>query len=399
MPTDTAFADPEMGEPFLLTPGPLTTAAEVKHAMLRDWGSWDGDFRAMTARLRAGILALLGPGAEGFDCVPMQGSGSYLVEAMIGSFVPPAGAARPGKVLVLANGAYGLRAAETCRVLGRPFTLIDKGDYLPPRGPEVAAALAADPAITHVLAIHCETSSGILNPLPEIAAATAAAGRQLLIDSMSAFGAVPLGPEAIAFQAMVSSANKCIEGVPGFGFVVARSDALAQAAGNSHSLALDVHAQWAAMNRTGQWRFTPPTHAVAAFLRALELHAAEGGVAGRGARYGRNRDTLVSGMRALGFETLLEDRWLSPIIVTFFTPADPAFDFARFYDLMKAAGFIIYPGKLTIVDSFRMGCIGALDHAIMARAVAAAGEALRAMGVRSAAHPAAALAARSAIAP
>ena len=392
------FPDPEMGEPFLLTPGPLTTAASVKHAMLRDWGSWDGDFRAMTARLRAGILGLIGQGAEAYDCVPMQGSGSYLVEAMIGSFVPPAGRGG-GKVLVLANGAYGLRAAETCRVLGRPYTLIDKGDYLPPRGPEVAAALAADPAITHVLAIHCETSSGILNPLAEIAAATSAAGRRLLIDSMSAFGAVPLECGQIAFEAMVSSANKCIEGVPGFGFVVARKDALAAAAGNSHSLALDVQAQWAAMNKSGQWRFTPPTHAVAAFLEALDLHAAEGGVAGRGARYGRNRDTLVAGMRALGFETLLEDRWLSPIIVTFFTPADPAFDFARFYELMKARGFIIYPGKLTVVDSFRMGCIGALDHRVMARAVAAAGDALRDMGVASAAPPAAARAARTAIAP
>jgi 2-aminoethylphosphonate-pyruvate transaminase len=216
---------------------------------------------------------------------------------------------------------------------------------------------------------------------------------------MSAFGAVPLECGQIAFEAMVSSANKCIEGVPGFGFVVARKDALAAAAGNSHSLALDVQAQWAAMNRTGQWRFTPPTHAVAAFLEALDLHAAEGGVAGRGARYGRNRDTLVAGMRALGFETLLEDRWLSPIIVTFFTPADPAFDFARFYELMKARGFIIYPGKLTVVDSFRMGCIGALDHRVMARAVAAAGDALRDMGVASAAPPAAARAARTAIAP
>ena len=370
---------------YLLTPGPLTTAPSVRSAMLDDWGSWDDDFKALTAQLRRELLEIAGCGDD-FDCVPVQGSGTFAVEAMLGSFVPP-----NGKALVLANGAYGQRIVQTLQYLGRAHTVIDKGDYLPPRGSEVAEALDADPAITHVVVVHCETSSGILNPLEEIAEVTRQAGRKLLIDSMSAFGALPLNAAELPFEAMVSSANKCIEGVPGFGFVIARQSALTAAEGNSHSLSLDVHAQWAYMNKTGQWRFTPPTHVVAAFLEALRLHQKEGGRAGRLDRYQRNRDTLVAGMRALGFETLLADRWLSPIIVTFFNPADPAFDFSAFYDAMKAQGYIIYPGKLTEVDSFRVGCIGQLDEEVMRGVVTAADKALQQMGVKSALPPQAAL--------
>jgi 2-aminoethylphosphonate-pyruvate transaminase len=391
--TNAPFPPPKLGEPYLLTPGPLTTSYEVKQAMLRDWGSWDDDFRAMTRDLRQRLLSMIGPDAESYDCVPMQGSGSYLVEAMLGSFVP-----KDGKVLVLANGAYGLRAAKTLEYLGRDLHLLNMGDYLPPRGADVAAILAEDTAISHVLAIHCETSSGILNPIDEIAQATHAAGRKLLIDSMSAFGALPLDPQELGCAAFVSSANKCIEGVPGFGFVIARKDEILASKGNCHSLALDVHDQWTVMEKSGQWRFTPPTHAVAAFIEALKLHEAEGGVAGRGARYARNRDVVVAGLRELGFETLLEDRWLSPIITTFFCPADPAFEFQRFYDAMKRRGFIIYPGKLTVVASFRIGCIGRMDEAVMHRVVAAAGDALNEMGVTSAAPPAAALAERKKLA-
>ncbi|MBK43973.1 MAG: 2-aminoethylphosphonate--pyruvate transaminase [Roseovarius sp.] len=384
--TTPTIEPPRGGEPWLLTPGPLSTSYSVKAAMLRDLGSWDSDFRAMTARLRASLVAMLGPGGEDFTCVPMQGSGSFVVEAMLGTLVP-----RGAKALVLANGAYGHRAAAAMRQMGRAVEMLDKGDYLPPRGDEVAALLVRDPAISHVVAIHCETSSGILNPLSEIAEAVAAAGRRLLVDSMSAFGAVPL-PEGLPFDALVSSANKCIEGVPGFGFALVRRAVLEAAQGNSHSLALDLHAQWAEFERSGQWRYTPPTHTVAAFLQALDEHAAEGGVAARGARYGTNRDTLVAGMRGLGFETLLADRWLSPIITTFFCPADPAFAFSEFYDRMKVRGFILYPGKLTVVDSFRMGHIGRFDAGVMRAAVAAVAEVLGEMGVASAAPPETALA-------
>ena len=388
-----ALPAPKLGEPYLLTPGPLTTAFSVKEAMLRDWGSWDADFRAMTKSLCDQLVALAGDTKGEFTCVPMQGSGSYCVEAMLGTFVP-----QDGKILVLANGAYGLRAAETMRYLGRAYTLIDKGDYMPPRGDEVGAALDADPAITHVIAIHCETSSGILNPVAEISEAVYARGRKLLVDSMSAFGAIDLDVRRIRYEAMVSSANKCIEGVPGFGFVIARKTELEAAKGNSHSLSLDVHAQWVAMQKTGQWRYTPPTHVVAAFLEALRIHAQEGGIAARGARYARNRDVMVEGMRGLGFETLLKDRWLSPIIVTFFCPAHSSFVFSRFYDLMKAKGFIIYPGKLTVVESFRIGVIGRMDEHVMRRVVQAAAQTLAEMGVDNAAPPAAALAERAKLA-
>ncbi|TDY26724.1 2-aminoethylphosphonate-pyruvate transaminase [Paraburkholderia sp. BL6665CI2N2] len=385
-PSAVTCAAPAKGEPYLLTPGPLTTAFSTKEAMLRDWGSWDGDFRAMTALLRSSLLEIAGDTAGEYDCVPLQGSGSYCVEAMLGSLIP-----RDGHALVLANGAYGKRIATTLGYLGRAFTLLDKGDYLPPRGAEVERMLDAEPRITHVVAVHCETSSGILNPLEEIAAATAKKGRKLLIDSMSAFGAVPLDVREIACEAFVSSANKCIEGVPGFGFVIARKGALQEAKGRSHSLALDVHDQWDVMNRTGQWRFTPPTHTVAAFIEALRLHKMEGGQPGRLARYANNRDVLVAGMHDLGFEPLLNARWRSPIIVTFFSPAHASFKFERFYELMKQQGFIIYPGKLTVADSFRIGCIGQVDEQVMRRVVAACGNALESMGVEQAAPPAAAL--------
>lgn len=398
-PPDAApvIKPPAMGEPYLLTPGPLTTSALTKQAMLCDWGSWDADFRAMTAALRQQLIQLAANGDEAFaetlDCVPVQGSGSFAVEAMLGSFLPAG-----SKTLVLSNGAYGKRAAETLGYLKRDFILLDKGDYLPPMPAEVAAMLAADPAISHVMAIHCETSSGILNPIAEIAAVVADAGCKLLIDSMSAFGGVPLALEQLPFEAIVSSANKCIEGVPGFSFVLAGKTALEACKGNSHSLALDLHAQWQVMNSTGQWRFTPPTHVVAAFMQALAQHAAEGGIAGRHARYVANRDKLVAAMRGLGFETLLDDAWQSPIIVTFFCPLDPAFDFAAFYDGLKQHGFIIYPGKLTVVDSFRIGCIGQLDGAVIDKLVEAVAAVLHQLGVQSAAPPPAALAERSKLA-
>ncbi len=379
-------------DPYLLTPGPLTTAASTKEAMLRDWGSWDSDFRAMTAQMRAGLLAIAGDTLGVYDCVPLQGSGSYCVEAMLGSLVP-----RDAHVLVLANGAYGKRIATTLRYLGRRHTVLDKGDYLPPRGHEVERLLEAQPDVTHVVAVHCETSSGILNPLEEIAEVTARLGRRLLIDSMSAFGAVPLDVRQIPCDAFVSSANKCIEGVPGFGFVIARKDVLGDAKGCSHSLSLDVHDQWEVMNRTGQWRFTPPTHVVAAFIEALRLHKEEGGQPGRLARYAHNRDVLVAGMQGLGFEPLLTARWRSPIIVTFFSPAHPAFQFDRFYELMKEQGFVIYPGKLTGVESFRIGCIGQVDADVMRRVIAACAYALDALGVPSGAPAAASLDERAAL--
>ena len=305
---------------------------------------------------------------------------------MLGSFLP-----RDGKALVLANGAYGLRIAKILERIGRAHTLIDKGDYLPPRGEEVTAAVLADPQITHVVAVHCETSSGILNPIEEIAAATEKAGCKLFIDAMSAFGAIPLDLTKVRYAALAASSNKCIEGVPGIGFVVAPTSGIEAAKGNCHSLSLDLHDQWVGLNKDGQWRFTPPTHVLAAFVEALRRHEAQGGVAARGSRYQRNCDILVEGMRGLGFETLLNDNWLSPIIITFFYPSSSAFDFNRFYDLIRERGIVIYPGKLTVADSFRIGCIGQLGEDVMRQVVEASAVALREMGIQDASPPAEAL--------
>ncbi|TLF52637.1 2-aminoethylphosphonate--pyruvate transaminase [Halomonas urmiana] len=368
--------EPAQHAPYLLTPGPLTTSDTIKAAMLHDWGSWDDDFNRLTAEVRAQLLEMAGASGDAYACVPLQGSGTFAVEAALATAID-----RHGKALVLANGAYGQRAAKILGYLGREHLVLDKGDYLPPRGEEVAALLDADPEITDVFLVHCETSSGILNPLAEIAEVVKARGKGLIVDAMSSFGAVPLSVEAVPFDVLVSSANKCLEGVPGFGFVILRRDLLEASAGRAHSLSLDLLEQWRYMERTGQWRFTPPTHVVAAFHTALAEHRAEGGVAGRLARYTRSRERLVAGMRELGFATLLEDRWLSPIITTFFCPGHPAFDFGRFYAELKARGFVIYPGKLTEAESFRIGCIGRLDVAVVERLLVAVGEALDALGV------------------
>jgi 2-aminoethylphosphonate-pyruvate transaminase len=364
-------------DPWLLTPGPLTTSATVKAAMGRDWGSRDSGFIAINKRVRDRLVELIG-GAATHVCVPMQGSGTFAVEAMIGTFVPKA-----GKLLILVNGAYGKRAAKICDYSGRAHTDLEWSEDQAVDPARVAAALAADGAITHVFVVHCETTSGVLNPIERVGEVVAAAGRRLLIDSMSAFGALPLDAQSIAFDAVAASSNKCIEGVPGVGFVLCRRAALEAASGNAPSLSLDLHDQWTAMEKTAQWRFTPPIQVIAAFEQALREHAEEGGVAGRGARYHSNCRILVEGMRALGFETLLPDHLQAPIIVTFRMPADPKFRFDAFYDRLRERGFVIYPGKLTVADSFRIGCIGRLGEPEMRGALAAIKDTMREMGVAS----------------
>ena len=359
-------------DPLLLTPGPLNTSAATKAAMLRDWGSRHEDFIELTARVRRGLLAIAGGGDT--VAVPVQGAGTFAVEAAIGTLVPPA-----GKLLVLANGVYGRRMAEIARRLGRAHEVIEGPEHEAIDPERVARALARDGAITHVAVVHCETGSGLLNPLDEIA--DAAAGRGLIVDAMSSFGAIAIDAEKIPFDALVASANKCLEGVPGLAFVIARRAALADGAGNAPSLSLDLHAQWRSFEADGQWRFTPPTHAVAALAQALAEHEAEGGVAGRGARYRRNRAALVSGMRGLGFETFLPDRIQAPIIVAFRMPADPKFDFAALYAGLAARGIVIYPGGVSNTPTFRMGCIGRIETADIERAVTAVAECLREMGV------------------
>jgi 2-aminoethylphosphonate-pyruvate transaminase len=372
-----------LSEPWLLTPGPLTTSMSVKEAMLHDWGSRDGAFVAVNRRVRDRLVDLAG-GRDSHVCVPIQGSGTFAVEAMIGTFVP-----RAGKLLVLVNGAYGKRAVRIADYAGRAHVDLEWAEDQAVDPARVEAALAGDPAITHVFIVHCETTSGVLNPVAEAARVVARAGRRLLIDAMSAFGALPLDLREVPCDAVAASSNKCIEGVPGVGFVIARQAALADCQGNAHALALDLHDQWVAMEKTGQWRFTPPIHVIVAFDQALAEHAAEGGVAGRGARYRDNCRVLVEGMRALGFETLLPDRLQAPIIVTFRMPADPRFRFETFYDRLRERGYVIYPGKLTVADSFRVGCIGRLGAAEMRDALAAIKAVMAGMGVASGAPPAA----------
>jgi 2-aminoethylphosphonate-pyruvate transaminase len=364
-------------DPWLLTPGPLTTSATVKQAMLHDWGSRDHEFIAINRRLREKLVALAG-GTGTHVCVPMQGSGTFAVEAMIGSFVPAT-----GKLLILINGAYGKRIARICDYYRRTHGVLEWPEDRPVDPAAVEKALAGDPAITHVAVIHCETTSGVLNPIAEVAAVVARAGRRLLIDSMSAFGALPVDAREIAFDAVAASSNKCLEGVPGMGFVICRKEALEACKGNSPSLSLDLFDQWQALEKTGQWRFTPPIHCIVAFDQAVREHEAEGGVAGRGARYRNNCRILIEGMRKLGFATLLPDRLQAPIIVTFHMPVDPKFVFESFYDKLRERGYVIYPGKLTVADSFRIGCIGRLGEAEMKGALGAVDEAMGELGVAS----------------
>ena len=362
-------------DPFLLTPGPLTTSRATKEAMLHDWGSRDAAFIEMNARVREQLLDLAG-GRGSHVCVPLQGSGTFIVEAMLGTLVPPA-----RKLLILANGAYGQRMARIARRYRRDVLLQEVPEDVPVSVAALDEVLAGDRAITHVAVVQCETTSGILNPVDDVAQVTARHRRRLLIDAMSAFGALPLDARTTPFDALVASSNKCLEGVPGVGFAIIRRSVLEAAEGQAPSISLDLHDQWVSMEKTRQWRFTPPTHVIAALDQALAEHAAEGGVAGRGARYRRNCDVLVSGLRALGFETLLPDALQAPIIVTVRMPADPRFQFEAFYDRLGERGFVIYPGKLTVADSFRIGCIGRVGEVEMRGVLDAIRDILREMGV------------------
>ena len=365
------------GDPWLLTPGPLTTSPTVKAAMQHDLGSRDRHFIAVNRRVRERLVAIAN-GADTHVAVPLQGSGTFVVEAMIGTFVPAG-----GKLLVLVNGAYGRRIAKICEYYRLAHTIEETAEDKPVDAQALDRRLSGDAAITHVAVVHCETTSGVLNPVESVAAVAARHGRGLLIDAMSAFGALPLDAREVPFDAVVASSNKCLEGVPGLGFCIARKAALERCRGNAPSLSLDLYDQWEAMERNGQWRFTPPVHCILALDRALDEFEAEGGVAGRGGRYRENCRILVEGLRALGFETLLPDRVQAPIIVTVRMPADPKFDFQAFYDRLNAAGYVIYPGKLTLAASFRIGCIGRLGPREMSGAVAAIRATLAEMGVVS----------------
>ncbi|QUN31077.1 2-aminoethylphosphonate--pyruvate transaminase [Cupriavidus sp. KK10] len=364
-------------DPILLTPGPLTTSLATKQAMLRDWGSWDTAFNTITRSLCDDLVRIVhGEGTH--VCVPMQGSGTFSVEAAIANVVP-----RDGKVLVPQNGAYCQRILKICKVLGRASVELPIPEDQPATAAVIEEAIRRDPSITHVAQVHCETGAGVLNPLQDIAALCQRLGKGLIVDAMSSFGAIEIDARTMPFDALVAATGKCIEGVPGMGFVLVKKDVLEASQANSHSLALDLYDQYVYMQKTTQWRFTPPTHVVAAFRAALDQFLEEGGQPVRGARYRRNCDALVQGMAALGFRAFLPAAVQAPIIVTFHAPADARYDFKTFYAKVRERGYILYPGKLTQMETFRVGCIGAIDDNEMRNVVTAIGEVLGEMGIKA----------------
>jgi 2-aminoethylphosphonate-pyruvate transaminase len=366
---------PPARDKLLFTPGPATTSLSVKQAMLHDAGSWHADFNELVRSVRERLLALAGVSRErGFEVVPMQGSGTFGVEATVTTAVP-----RDGKLLVVANGAYGERIAQIARAAGIAHEALHYPEDTPAAPGDVAARLAADVSITHVAIVHCETTTGLLNPIEAVGRAVRRHRRSYIVDAMSSFGAVPIDFEACALDYLVSSSNKCIEGVPGFSFVFARREALLATEGNARGLSLDLLGQWRGFEKNGQFRFTPPTHAILAFDQALRELEAEGGVAARGARYRANHAVLIEGMRALGFRPYLVPEVQSYIITAFHYP-ELSFDFHRFYRSLSDRGMIIYPGKLTDVPCFRIGTIGRIFEADVRQLLAAVSETMLEMG-------------------
>lgn len=353
---------------LLLTPGPLSTTAGVRAALLRDWCTWDRDYNDLVQQLRADLVALA-TGEPGYVAVLMQGSGTFAVEATIQTAMP-----RDGKLLVLANGAYGLRMAAIAERAGVACHCLNLPESEPVTAERVREGLAACPEASHVAVVHCETTTGMLNPVEEVGPAVKAAGKVFLLDSMSGFAGIPLDQAALGADFLVSSANKCLQGVPGFGFVIAREAELTRCEGRARSLSLDLYDQWRVMEEgRGKWRFTSPTHVVRACIQAMAELREEGGVAARHARYAENQRRLVAGMRALGFVPFLPERLHSPIITSFRFP-DADFRFMPFYEALKARGFVLYPGKVTGADTFRVGTIGNVRPEDVDRLLAAVAE-------------------------
>ncbi|UVA80096.1 2-aminoethylphosphonate--pyruvate transaminase [Pandoraea commovens] len=363
-------------EPILLTPGPLTTSPATRQAMLRDWGSWDAQFNRITASLCRDLVDIVHGGDE-YVCVPLQGSGTFSVEAAIGTLTP-----RNARILVPDNGAYCQRILKICRYLGRDAIALPIAEDQAASAAAIDEALSRDPSITHVAQVHLETGAGVLNPLADIARVCQKHGKGLIVDAMSSFGAVEIDVRSMPFDALIAASGKCLEGVPGMGFVIAKKTVLEASSGNSHSLAMDLHDQYTYMQKTTQWRFTPPTHVVAALRAAVDQFLAEGGQPVRGERYQKNCRALVDGMASLGFRPFLEAEVQAPVIVTFHAPTDSKYDFKAFYAAVRERGYILYPGKLTQIETFRVGCIGAIDDNEMRNVVTAISQSLASLGIR-----------------
>ena len=354
----------------MLTPGPLTTTETVKGAMMSDWCTWDKDYNeGIVEVIRRGLVGMASSRPDEYTAVLMQGSGTFCVEAALGSVV-----GADDHLLVAANGAYGKRMGViadyyklNCRMMKFDETVAVSPDA-------VSKYLDEHGEVTHVAVVHCETTTGVLNPLDEIARVVKAHGKTLIVDAMSSFGGVPIDMASLGIDILISSANKCIQGVPGFGFVIARRALLEKCKGVARSLSLDLYDQWETMEKGhGKWRFTSPTHVVRAFMQAMNELDEEGGVRARHARYCENHRVLVEGMRSLGYNTLLPDEWQSPVITSFYY-LSAGFDFAAFYQALKAKGFVIYPGKISQADTFRIGSIGDVCPDDFRRLVEAVGE-------------------------
>lgn len=348
---------------ILLTPGPLTTTDSVKQAMLTDWCTWDEDYNVhIVQEIRQSLVRLATHCPEEYTAVLLQGSGTYCVEAVIGSTIKP-----KDKLLILSNGAYGDRMGNIAEYHGISYDMLAFDETEQVSVEYLDDYLAHNADITHVAVVHCETTTGILNPLEKIAHVVKMYGKKLIVDAMSSFGGIPLDMYDLGIDFLISSSNKCIQGVPGFGFILARRSELAHCKGVSKSLSLDIYDQWETMEKgNGKWRFTSPTHVVRAFKQALEELDAEGGIAARNSRYVENHRVLVEGMRSLGFVTLLPDAVQSPIITSFLYP-HAGFDFKSFYQQLKQRGFVIYPGKISQADTFRIGNIGDVHPADFSR--------------------------------
>ena len=331
---------------ILLTPGPLTTSQTVKEAMLTDWCTWDEDYNLhIVEEIRKSLVSLATQHTGDYTSILLQGSGTYCVEAVIGSVIKPG-----DKLLILSNGAYGDRMGNIAEYHGISYDMLAFDETEQVSVSYVDDYLSHNAEITHVAVV--------LNPLKEIAHLVKMHGKKLIVDAMSSFGGVPLDVHELGIDFLISSANKCIQGVPGFGFIIARRSELLHCKGVSKSLSLNIYDQWEAMEKGhGKWRFTSPTHVVRAFKQAMDELAEEGGVEARHNRYCENHRVLVDGMRSLGFQTLLPDEIQSPVITSFLYPhAD--FNFKTFYTQLKERGFVIYPGKISQADTFRIGNIG-----------------------------------------
>ncbi len=344
----------ENNRPYiLLTPGPLTTTESVKNVMLKDWCTWDKDYNQIVQEIRATLLNLARVENSDYTAVLMQGSGTFAVESVIGTAIPT-----NGNLLVLVNGAYGQRIAQIAQILKIETCVLEIPETDSFTAEQLEESLKENPGITHVAMVHCETTTGILNPIEQLASVVKNAGKTLIVDAMSSFGGIPIDMKALEIDFLISSANKCIQGVPGFGFIIAKREAIEACKGEARSLSLDLWDQWNTMeNQNGKWRFTSPTHVVRAFHQALKELQDEGGIEARYQRYKENQKLLVEGMQKIGYKPLLQSELQSPIITAFCYPSQE-FLFTEFYEEIKSGGFVLYPGKVSQVDTFRIGNIG-----------------------------------------